>query len=360
MIHKILSTLLCIVLLASCNKEMPRTEYTHAIPADAREVALLHLDALAEKAGLADDANALTRSRLLTTLADDSPEAAALLEKILNNPAESGIDTKSPAYLFKAPSMQTAVMALKITDLEKWNKVIATMAKENVCNEPSENDGYSYADLRQAAIRLAYNNGTLLAVYADNAVRLGKLHAAITNLMKQGRDKSIHAYKHFATLQQAKGDITLMLTPDILPFDLRGILNWPQGTPLLGTLLFENGRIYANLQQADFNGETHESNQPFHPQNARELQQAIYSMMRGTPFNVELTQEELLTVTNLRALAEFAPDEPEVKLLYSLISEIEKLNLRGDGRRMTCTLVLNNHNVNALKQLVDFAKQFAE
>ena len=160
-------------------------------------------------------------------------------------------------------------------------------------------------------------------------------------------------------MMQQKGDIRLLATPDALPMDVRGVLNWPHGTQLLGYVLFENGRIYATLQSADFTGETQESNQPFHPQNSRELQQAMMSMIHGRAFNISLTSDELLTLSNLRVLMEYASDEPEINILYMLIMKIEELNLRGDKNRTNFTVVLNEKNENALKQLIDFAKLFA-
>ena len=75
--------------------------------------------------------------------------------------------------------------------------------------------------------------------------------------------------------------------------DVRGVLTWPHGTQLLGYVLFENGRIYATLQNADFKGNTKESNQPFHPQNSRELQQAMLNMMHGRAFNISLTSKRI-------------------------------------------------------------------
>lgn len=112
------------------------------------------------------------------------------------------------------------------------------------------------------------------------------------------------------------------------------------------------------LQNADFKGNTKESNQPFHPQNSRELQQAMLNMMHGRAFNISLTSNELLTLSNLRVLMEYAPNEPEVNILYQLIMKIEELNLRGDKNRTNFTVVLNEKNENALKQLTDFAKLF--
>ena len=89
-----------------------------------------------------------------------------------------------------------------------------------------------------------------------------KTKGAITALMQQPADKSIRTGKYFTPMMQQKGDIRLLATPDALPMDVRGVLTWPHGTQLLGYVLFENGRIYATLQNADFKGNTKESNQP--------------------------------------------------------------------------------------------------
>ena len=82
-------------------------------------------------------------------------------------------------------------------------------------------------------------------------------------------------------------------------------------------------------------------------------------MMHGRPFNISLTSDELLTLSNLRVLMEYASDEPEIKNLYQMIMKIEELNLRGDKNRTNFTIVLNEKKENALKLLVDFAKLFA-
>ena len=66
-----------------------------------------------------------------------------------------------------------------------------------------------------------------------------------------------------------------------------------------------------------------------------------------------------MTLSNLRVLMEYASDEPEINILYMLIMKIEELNLRGDKNRTNFTVVLNEKNENALKQLIDFAKLFA-
>lgn len=347
------------LLLCACNEKSEKTIYTHAIPPNATEVAAIRLQTLVEKTGLNETESQDLQQKLTALLLENGNQTLAQeVERLWQNPSETGIDWKADAYLFHAPSLHNPALALKIDNIEKLEKLFATLAGEQLCTSPAKVEGYRQVEISDVGLLLAYNDGTLLAVYGDSPDEVKKLQPAITSLMKQTVDKSIHANPHFESTMKQNGDIVLLATPEVLPFNVRGILSWPSGTQLSGYLLFENGRIYARLQQADFDGETQESNQPFHPKNSRELQQSMMAMMRGTPFNIELTSDELLTLSNLRVLMEFAPNEPEIQALYQLIMQIESLNVRGDRNRTTFTLVLKEKNQNALKQIVDFARQF--
>jgi len=347
-----------ILVISACSK-VEKTEYTHVIPVNATEVAAIDMKAIIEKAGLNSTDNREMWQKFFNLLLDNSNSPLfKQLESIAEHPEEMGIDWNAPIYAFKASSLHSMAATIKVNDLKKLETLVKTLAEKRFCSPLAKTDGYYTSNIGEAGIQLAFNDGTLLVVYGGSATQLKKLSAAVTALMKQSANKSIHANPFFGPMMKQKGDIRLLATPDTLPFGIRGVLNWPQGTQLSGYFLFENGRIYACLQRADFDGETRESNQPFHPQNTKELQLAMAQMMQGVPFNIELTKEELLTVTNLRALMAFAADEPEVQTLYQLINKIDVLNARGDNNRTTFTVVLQDKKDNSLKQLADFAKQF--
>ena len=293
-------------------------------------------------------------------LGNSTPTLTARVETLLREPSEAGIDWTAPVLLFNAPALHHTAVALKVSDYQKLDALVNLLADEKVCTAPAKGDGYRSAEVTDAGVSLSYNDGTLLLVCAGSHAELQKLVPAIGALMKQPAEKSIQANTCFKPMMQQKGDVRLLATPEVLPVKLRSVLNWPGGTQLQGRLIFENGRIYATLQRADFKGETAESAQPFHPQNARELQQAMLLMMSGRPFNIELTAEELLTLTNLRVLMEFTPDEPQLQALYHCVMQIESLNIRGDGNRINCTVVLADKNRNALRQIIDYAQQLID
>ena len=104
--------------------------------------------------------------------------------------------------------------------------MLELFAQEQLCTVPVKVQGYHSVEIKDAGVLLAYNDGTLLGVYGGSSEQLQKLQPAITALMQQPADKSIHANKHFTSMLQQKGDIRLLATPDALPMDVRGVLNW--------------------------------------------------------------------------------------------------------------------------------------
>lgn len=347
--------LLCTLLFitTACEEKIDKTEYTQGIPHNASEVISVQIQTLLAKSGMSE-----ADQKILFEFICPNTDTAQQLRDILKTSEETGIDWQAPLYLFKAPSLPCPIAAvLKVVDYQKLNKLFEKLSQDELCSSPNSSNGF-YRVETPSGISITYNDGMLLVVLAESSSQLPKLQAAITSLMKQSSEKSIRSNPNFALLQQQKGDICVLGTPDDIPFKLRAAFNWPQGTPLLSCLLFENGRVYASLQRADFKGETQESNQPFIPTDSHELQKAINTMRSGYPYNIGFTPDALLTLTNLRTLIEFTPDEPEVQALYQLIMQIESINVRGNGNRANFTLVLQDKNRNSLKQLLSLGKQF--
>lgn len=253
----LLPVLLTVLCLSSCSETGQKTEYTHVIPANATEVAALDLKSIVDKAGLnTSDSRGTLQKFLGLLLEGGSANLKQEAETLLKDPAESGIDWNAPLYVFEAPTLHNTAITLKIADLKKFEAMLRLLAQEQLCTAPVEAGGYRSVEIKDAGILLAYNDGTLLGVYGGSTEQLKKLQPAITALMQQPADKSIRTGKYFTLMMQQKGDIRLLATPDALPMDVRGVLTWPHGTQLLGYVLFENGRIYATLQNADFKGNT--------------------------------------------------------------------------------------------------------
>lgn len=209
----LLPVLVMLLCLSSCSETTKKTEYTHSIPSNVTEMASLDVKSIVSKAGLNDAASKATLQELLGALFEN--KNAALKEEaetLLQDPAESGIDWSAPVYLFKAPTLHSTAIALKIADLKKFEAMLELFAQEQLCTVPVKVQGYHSVEIKDAGVLIAYNDGTLLGVYGGSSEQLQKLQPAITALMQQPADKSIHANKHFTSMLQQKGDIRLLAT----------------------------------------------------------------------------------------------------------------------------------------------------
>ena len=171
------------------------------------------------------------------------------LEKILNNPKESGIDIDALIYVFTSPSFPYATIVGKVTDEDKLQASIEVMVKEQICQPIQEGDGYKFTILTGQNI-LAFNNSTAMLVSVAGS-NLENTQKSISELMKQSAEKSILNNAGFQKMQKQKGDINVLASLDALPAPYAqqikmGIANTNingQDIKALGNLNFEKGKI---------------------------------------------------------------------------------------------------------------------
>ncbi|MEG2594606.1 MAG: DUF4836 family protein, partial [Bacteroides sp.] len=141
LISRLSVLIVLIAFLAACSK---KAEYTHVIPADVTAIAAFDLQSLHDKAGLNDKDNAAAKQKLIDALKSGVNAATfQQLEKIINNPSESGVDIKSPVYLFSATSFPYTTLAAKVNNQENLRASLDIMVKEQICQPIAEADGYS-------------------------------------------------------------------------------------------------------------------------------------------------------------------------------------------------------------------------
>ena len=156
----LLPVLVMLLCLSSCSETTKKTEYTHSIPSNVTEMASLDVKSIVSKAGLNDAASKATLQELLGALFEN--KNAALKEEaetLLQDPAESGIDWSAPVYLFKAPTLHSTAIALKIADLKKFEAMLELFAQEQLCAVPVKVQGYHSVEIKDAGVLLAYNDG---------------------------------------------------------------------------------------------------------------------------------------------------------------------------------------------------------
>lgn len=250
MISRLSVLAVLIVFMASCSKQ---TEYTNVIPADASAIASINLKSLIEKSGLKDKENEAAKQKMLDALKSGTTAATfQQLEKVLNNPKESGIDTEALLYYFTAPSFPYSTIVGKVADADKLNASLDIMVKEQLCQPVETTDGFNHTIMAGTSI-FAFNESAIMLVNVGQATQMENAMKTIATLMKQTAKTSIAANAGFQKMEKQKGDINFLASFAALPESYAGQLNAamsmsgvnidPKDLMILGNLSFEKGKI---------------------------------------------------------------------------------------------------------------------
>nr|WP_314651381.1 DUF4836 family protein [uncultured Porphyromonas sp.] len=243
-LHRTACTLgLGILLLASCSKS---NSYEQAIPKDAGLVTAIHLDQLAQKAGLEDKAR---KAKIQQALEKGlvSPDTKPFLQSLLSEPQKLGIDLRSPIYFYHSPRAKAALL-MRVSDrddLEKQLKKLFSSAEF----KQTEEQGYTLLSPKsgpEGQEIVAYDKKTLLIAVPEVGTQIKQL---LQETMQPKKGQSFAETKSFEQLQQAKGDIRIYL--DLKRLDESSRL--PAYAPaevsrLVCGMNFESGRLHITVQ----------------------------------------------------------------------------------------------------------------
>lgn len=238
------------VLLAACSK---KTEYTHVIPADVNTIVSIQLHSLAEKAGLNDKENEAAKQKFIDAVKRGmNATASQHLEKVIQNPSQSGIDTHVPVYLFSSPTYSSTLVA-KVSNIDDLRQTLDIMAQEQVCQPVAERDGYHFTTL--AGSLLAFNETVAILFDATSTSKKEAIHQNLPALLKQTADNSVVKTPYFERLRKEKGDIAYYASLKSLPDLYRHSLTTGLGKgidlkelALIGHTNFEKGKIVTDLE----------------------------------------------------------------------------------------------------------------
>ena len=246
MISRLSVLAVLIVFLAACSKTM---EYTNIIPADATVVTSINLKSLASKAGLNDKENEAAKQKVLEALKSGMNAATfQQLEKVMNNPSESGIDVEAPVYVFTSPSFPYSTAVAKIKSEDDLHASLEIMVKEQICQPINEAAGYSFTTMNGGLV--AFNNSTVMLISVKGTSQIEKAKEGITNLLKQTADNSIAKSGAFQKMEKQKSDINFFASMAAIPapYQKQVSMGLPaevkaEDITIIAGLNFEKGRI---------------------------------------------------------------------------------------------------------------------
>ena len=110
--------------LSSCSKDQA---YQYALPADAYSVCSFDLKSMAKKAGVTNSKYGELQKHL-TEMLSDSEEAEAYYKELIQNPSKSGVDLKSPVFLFSNEKVSLGYL-LRVDDKSKLEACVNKLRK---------------------------------------------------------------------------------------------------------------------------------------------------------------------------------------------------------------------------------------
>lgn len=344
-----------LLLLSGCKKEMAKSDYTNVIPADCTDLVAINVKEAMQLSGLYQDDKFLVQ--VLDIFFEDSPSLSSCMKTmLLSDTLQVGINLDAPVFLFKSEKLLSPALSFQVSNFEKLKANFASATQLGMLSKQEDNKTYLFHTIKEGNIGLAYNDGTLLVVLADTPHKLQKVKGNIASMLKQTAEESIVSTPQYQYMSNLLGVFRFLTTPDAIPFEAKGLLQFPQNTKLNGTIIFENGSMRMMMQDNEYDGGQINFGRPYHPKNNNEIQAIMSQIIHGKAFNIELNTQELASLLNLNVLTQFAPEEPEVQALSNIVNQVEYFIARGNTHRTEIFVTLTNKSDNALKQLILIAK----
>lgn len=234
-------SLLLAAVLASCTE---KGNYVNALPGDAALVASVDFGQLAVKGGM--DRN--TVQPVADMLKKEMPGAGGLVDRIVQDPSESGLGLKDKVYFFALPQASTVGMLARVSDRGKLDELVGVLEKQQLCTRPAEGDGCTWTTMGQSLV--AYTDVALLVLAEPGAGDVSTLYFRASALLRQEDGEGFAAGEDFGRLEDSGRDMAFLVSMDLLPrkfvapltmgvsarLDLKGVKSF-------ATLNFEDGKI---------------------------------------------------------------------------------------------------------------------
>ncbi len=208
----LLLTAVVFVCLASCSS---KPKHARLISKDAFVVANLNVEQIADKAQSGNAKNVADKLKKEVEKMDFSAEAKAKLLKIVEDPAEAGVDLRKPLLFFvEDPEKSTGGMVAALHDADKLTELLNAMAKEENVDPVKETDGLFV--LRpggeRSEVGVVYDKDMLLILGGNDADMVTEAQRRF----KDEKDEGILARADFEEFCKAKGDAQLLVWGDLL------------------------------------------------------------------------------------------------------------------------------------------------
>lgn len=249
--------LVVVWLAASCSSS---NDYVYALPKEGAVVVSFDLKAMAEKSGMNGPEGEKVVTKLTEVLKSGlEGEAYQAAERLVKQPAESGLSFTDKAYLFVTAHSHASALLAKVNQEGKVKKLLQVLVAEQLCTELKTEYGCTWTQMGDALC--AFNASTFLLMQ-NNKGKAIDLKETMLALMRQEQANSFAGTADFARMEQAAGDIVSVANLSFIPNELTMQLR--MGMPayvkledmkFLTAITFEAGRIAMAIEALTTNPE---------------------------------------------------------------------------------------------------------
>lgn len=239
---------LVILLLASCSN---KKNYENVLPKDAAMVVSVDLASVASKSGLSGENGKATVARLSEALKSGLDGSGELIDRITENPSESGLDLTEKVYYFVESGGISTGMVARVSDEGKLGELMEVLHNQQICDAPQEADGCIWASLGRVLV--AYTDDAFLALLDPKGGEAKDMLHTASMLLRQ--KEGFTASADFGRMKDAKGDIVMFSSLDLFPGEYVSPLTMGVSADLdlknvkaLSTINFEQGKVVVDVQ----------------------------------------------------------------------------------------------------------------
>ncbi len=260
-----------VCLLAACSGE---SDYVRVIPKEAAVVTAVNLQQLVEKSGITANDGKILMTEIQRSVGNEiSNEAGALLDEIVQNPSQCGLDLKEKVYLFALPEMKCMGMLAAMDNEGKVKEFINKLASEQLCQQVMVGEGYSSAIIADKTVVVYDASAFLLVSGAEEQAE--ELTQQAVKWLGTSQEQSYMGTEEFAKLAATKGDVAVAVSLACIPKKQLNLMDFkfPKNVNLedvsaIAALYFEKGELRLDVENIYRNEELKE---------VMEIQEKIYS-----------------------------------------------------------------------------------
>lgn len=195
------------LLLSACGED---NAYTNALPKDAAAVFSLDLMEMAQKCDLNDQAKQSMGQMMKSAL---KGSADVLVDKLMENPEESGLRLTDRVYFFATPQMQMGGALVRMGHKGKLEDLIKVLQEQNACEAPADGDGCRWT-VGSGGL-MAWTEDAFLVLVSDGNPKDLQHQASMWLRQKEGEGYS--GTPEFKKLEEADEDVAIVTSLDAMP-----------------------------------------------------------------------------------------------------------------------------------------------